>query len=78
MLKWLTHSVAPAKRIRNEMNQLYSIRDDAIRCDPGSPMHAWLGGAIFTLSWILGEPGAISPSQCAHQELVKSPAVGKR
>ena len=38
-------------RIRNEIQQLISIRDDAFRVSPGSPLHHWLNGAIFALEW---------------------------
>ena len=52
----------PKARLRNERAQLEAIRDDAQRVMPGSTLHAWIQGAIFTLIWLEGEPGARSPS----------------
>jgi hypothetical protein len=52
-------------RLENEIAQLQSIRDDALRCTPGSPLHSWINGAIFTLSWVSGEANAQSPSWAA-------------
>lgn len=49
-------------RIRNEIQQLVSIRDDALRVTPGSPLHQWLNGAIFALLWALTPYQAQPPS----------------
>jgi hypothetical protein len=52
-------------RIRNEIAQLESIRDDAQRVHPGSPLHQWINGAIFALAWAADHNTAALPSATA-------------
>lgn len=58
----------PHSRYANELEQVKAIRDDLqgrLHADPG--LVGWCNGAIFTLSWILGERGSISPAEGAHR-----------
>jgi hypothetical protein len=53
-------------RMRNELAQLSAIRDELAGRAGDPRLAAWCNGAIFTLSWLVGEPGAKSPSEAAH------------
>ncbi len=55
------------ERIRNEINQLVAIRDDALRVAPGSAFHSWLNGAIFALEWAASPYSAVPPSVPANR-----------
>lgn len=58
----VTSSPDPQARIRNEIQQLISIRDDGLRIAPGSILHQWINGAIFALGWSLDPYGSEPPS----------------
>lgn len=75
--QWITGWFGPVSRVslarvRNELEQLKSIRYDVCGCPPQSVLWHWLGGAIFALSWVAGERGAAPPSVPAHLERGKT------
>lgn len=58
--------VSPA-RLRNELAAVTALRDDALRVERGGELWTWMSGAIFALSWVLGERGAVATSVMAAQ-----------
>jgi len=64
-LGWLRPPI-PAARIRNELAQLVSIRDDLKSRQASDRFVGWCNGAIFALSWVCGERGSEPPSKPAH------------
>jgi hypothetical protein len=58
--------LATLARVRNELAQVRSIRDDS-RIPKGGSFDQWLAGAIFALQWVEDPEQCVPPSVPAVQ-----------